>query len=247
MQIVILAAGKGSRMLSLTKKRPKPLIKVAGSTLLRHNLNFVKNFSPSEVLVVCGYKKKLIEKYLLRIKNEFKFKINILTNTKKISGNIYSLAVALPYIKEGLLLMNADHIYYHPEIVNKIKNSIKSKDFFAVCDFNRNLKENDMKVKTTADRKSIIIISKALANYNGGYTGMTLCSKKFYPQYCQFFKQTLKVANENTAVEAVLQFAAAEGGVQPKVCDISNLDWLEVDTSQDLQKTEDILSKLKTG
>lgn len=242
MQVIILAAGQGSRLLPLTQEIPKPLIKLNGLCLLQYSLEFVRSFSPFEVIVVCGDKKRLMKKYTLEIQNEFSYKIKALTNPKITPGNIYSLKIALPFIKDDFLLMNADHIYYHQKIISKIKKSIKKKDFFAVCDFDRVLGKDDMKIKTTKDKQEIVKISKKLRNYNGGYIGISFCSESFLPKYQYLFNLAMRDSKENTAVESVLQFAANKR-LFPKTCDISNLGWLEIDTLTDLKKAERILKK----
>ena len=53
-QAVILAAGKGTRLQPLTLTKPKVLLKVAGKTLLQHNLEQLEGLA-DEVIVVVGY------------------------------------------------------------------------------------------------------------------------------------------------------------------------------------------------
>lgn len=244
MQVIILAAGQGSRLLPLTKTIPKPLIEVNKIPLLKYSLEFIRNFFCSEVLIVCGYKNELIREYISKIRNEFPYVIKILTNPKRTTGNIHSLKIALPFVKGDFFLMNADHIYYNSEISCRIKNSIKGKSFFAVCDFDRVLEKDDMKIKTTKDKKEVVKISKRLRNYNGGYTGITFCSKSFFPKYQRLFRLALKNGKEHTVVESVLQLAA-DKKIYPKICDISNLGWLEIDTLANLTQAERFLKKLK--
>ncbi len=59
---VILAAGKSTRTLPLTETRPKPLLYVAGKTILEHNLLNLIKVGVEEVVLVVGYlKEKLIQ------------------------------------------------------------------------------------------------------------------------------------------------------------------------------------------
>ena len=59
MQVVILAAGRGTRMGDLTSDTPKPLLKVKDKTLLEYKLDVLPD-SISEVIFVIGYKQEQI-------------------------------------------------------------------------------------------------------------------------------------------------------------------------------------------
>jgi len=52
---VILAAGKGTRMLPLTERRPKPLVPVAGRPLLEHIVGGLASAGVDEVCLVIGW------------------------------------------------------------------------------------------------------------------------------------------------------------------------------------------------
>lgn len=58
LSVVILAAGKGTRMFS---KLPKVLHKLSNQPLLQYVINIAKNLNPENINVVVGYKSKEVE------------------------------------------------------------------------------------------------------------------------------------------------------------------------------------------
>jgi UDP-N-acetylglucosamine diphosphorylase / glucose-1-phosphate thymidylyltransferase / UDP-N-acetylgalactosamine diphosphorylase / glucosamine-1-phosphate N-acetyltransferase / galactosamine-1-phosphate N-acetyltransferase len=66
MKAVILAAGKGTRMKSLTQELPKPMLKVQGKPILEHILLGLLAAGLKEIFVVTGYRADVIEGYFGR-------------------------------------------------------------------------------------------------------------------------------------------------------------------------------------
>lgn len=66
MKAVIVAAGKGVRMLPLTRDKPKPLIEVNGKPFLLHLLErlYAAGFRDQDIAIVVGYKGEKIEEFL---------------------------------------------------------------------------------------------------------------------------------------------------------------------------------------
>ena len=61
MRAIILAAGRGSRMLELTDDKPKCLVEIAGQPLLYWQLAALQAAGVKELAVVTGYKSELIK------------------------------------------------------------------------------------------------------------------------------------------------------------------------------------------
>ena len=61
-KVLISAAGRGSRMLHLSKDKPKHLIETNGKPFLYYLLNNLKQAGFEEVIMVVGYKKDFMEK-----------------------------------------------------------------------------------------------------------------------------------------------------------------------------------------
>ncbi len=60
MKVLILAAGKGTRMKPLTHEIPKPLIPVNGKPFLQYLLDALKGAGCKDIAIVVGYKKEMI-------------------------------------------------------------------------------------------------------------------------------------------------------------------------------------------
>ncbi len=112
MKVVILAGGKGSRISEYTKKIPKPMIKIAGQTILEHIIQIYAKQLYNEFYILTGYKgniiKKFFNKYKLR-KNLYKLK----NFNKKIQIN---------FIHTGINTMTGGRI-------KKMSKIIKNEDF----------------------------------------------------------------------------------------------------------------------
>lgn len=63
MKGVILAAGKGTRMLPLTERRPKPLVPVLDRPMLEHIVSGVRDAGIDDILLIVGYKSEMIRSH----------------------------------------------------------------------------------------------------------------------------------------------------------------------------------------
>lgn len=63
MKAVILAAGKGTRMRELTAEIPKPMLKVQDKPILQHIVEGLVSAGVSEICVIVGWKREVIEEY----------------------------------------------------------------------------------------------------------------------------------------------------------------------------------------
>ena len=64
MDVLILAAGLGTRMEELTQDLPKPLLPVQGKPLLEYAFNLVQPLKPNQIYVNTHYHAKLIDTYI---------------------------------------------------------------------------------------------------------------------------------------------------------------------------------------
>ena len=101
---IILAAGKGRRMLPLTKKIPKALVKIKNKTLIERKINSLRKIKINNIHVTVGHKSFLLSKYL------YKKQINSIINTKGQNNTWWIFNTLLGYINENILLSTCDSI-----------------------------------------------------------------------------------------------------------------------------------------
>lgn len=107
MKAMILAAGRGERMMPLTATTPKPLLKVAGKPLLQYHIERLRDAGIKEIVINHCYHGEQIETYF---GNGEQFGVSILwsreTTALETAGGIYQ---ALPLLGEApFIIVNAD-------------------------------------------------------------------------------------------------------------------------------------------
>ena len=115
---MILAAGFGKRIHPLTRKLPKPLLKIGNITLLSNALKFLELFGISEVVINVHYLGEQIVDYINS--NQFNLSINVVKEKDKILDTGGGVLNAIQYFSnEPFLIINPDTIwnsYYLKEL-----------------------------------------------------------------------------------------------------------------------------------
>ncbi len=117
MHAIILAAGKGTRLLPLTQTTPKPLIEVAGVPLIEHVLCALPN-EIDEVTIVVGYLGEQIQE---RIGNAYKGKNIAYVVQHRLDGTGGALELAREKVHGPTLVVNADDLYEQADLTRLIK------------------------------------------------------------------------------------------------------------------------------
>jgi choline kinase len=111
---IILAAGRGSRMKSLTDERPKCLVELRGKPLLEWQLESLRAAGISDIAVVTGYKRELLaERGLSEFHNPRWAETNMVS----------SLACAESWLEGQPCIVSYSDIFYSPVAVQSLINS----------------------------------------------------------------------------------------------------------------------------
>lgn len=114
MKAIILAAGRGSRMKSLTDERPKCLVELRGKPLLEWQLESLRAAGISDIAVVTGYKRELLaERGLSEFHNPRWAETNMVS----------SLACAESWLQGQPCIVSYSDIFYSPVAVRSLINN----------------------------------------------------------------------------------------------------------------------------
>jgi UDP-N-acetylglucosamine diphosphorylase / glucose-1-phosphate thymidylyltransferase / UDP-N-acetylgalactosamine diphosphorylase / glucosamine-1-phosphate N-acetyltransferase / galactosamine-1-phosphate N-acetyltransferase len=128
-QVVILAAGDGRRMLPLTEKTPKLLLKVAGKPLVDYILEGVKELGITDVVFVIGYLKDQIIAYL---SDYHGLNIHFAEQNKKL-GTAHAVGLSEPYITGDFLVLNGD-VLFEKKAIGKLISEHKNHELNIVSE-----------------------------------------------------------------------------------------------------------------
>ena len=107
MKVMILAAGKGERMGDLTKKIPKPLIKVRGKSLIEWHLEKLSSTGFKDIVINVCYLPEIIKEF---VGDGSRWKLNVVYSEENpILETAGGIKNALPLLgSEPFLVINAD-------------------------------------------------------------------------------------------------------------------------------------------
>lgn len=107
--VMLFAAGFGTRMRPLTLDRPKPLIEVAGQTLLDHAMAIVRDFGPRAIVVNAHYHADQIVRHFAGTE------VHVQVETPDILDTGGGLKAALPLLgSDTVFTMNTDAVWSGP-------------------------------------------------------------------------------------------------------------------------------------
>jgi choline kinase len=229
MNIIILAAGIGSRLYPLTKDTPKCLLKVDHQTILEKTLNNLKlasNNSNLHKYIVVGFEHEKIKEVIpdcIFIHNPFFRKTN----------SIASLWFANDLLTNESIIINAD-VCLSKEILEKVFQS--KLDDFVICDSSKKCTDADYKI--VVQDEHITDMGKILPsdNYLGEYAGLTKLSQNGAILLKHEIKKMVLNEQYDTWYETALVNIIKEQNFKLSYLDIASLPWIELDSIKDFDK-----------
>jgi glucose-1-phosphate thymidylyltransferase len=107
MQVVLPVAGFGSRMRPQTWSKPKPLLHVAGNTVLGHTLDKLADLKVNEVIFITGWLGEQIQDW---VKRRYAFSARYVVQ-EKLEGQAHAIHLAKEYLSGPCLVIFVDTIF----------------------------------------------------------------------------------------------------------------------------------------
>ena len=236
---MVLAAGAGRRLGSLTDALPKTLIPVDGErAILDVTLENLKTVGLDEVAIVTGFAAERIEERVPELERRYGVRIRTIFNDKaEIWNNAYSLWCAREAFAEGVLLVNGDTLT--PPVVLERLLAGRGEDVVLAVDREKPLAEEEMKVQLSEDG-ILERITKLMdpAEAHGEYIGLTLIEPAAAGPLADALEATFE-RDPQLYYEDGFQELADRGG-RIGAAEIGAVDWVEIDDDRDLAKARSL-------
>ena len=231
-QCLILAAGNGTRIKSISGDLPKPLVAFRGKPILEHVIDRARQAGIDDVVIVLGYRSDLIRRWLDG--RSLGVSITLVENPDYHKANGISVLKARNEIQDNFLLLMADHIF-EPETARVLlKQSLTPGDVILAVDPNIDrIFDLDDATKVLRRGDWIVDIGKEIVHYDALDTGMFLCSPALFDD----LEAAVKDGNCSLS-DGMRQLIARE---RLRSLEVGDGQWQDLDTPEALAHAEDVL------
>lgn len=225
MKAIILAAGKATRLLPLTKDTHQCLLEVNGKPILEHQIKALNKAGIKDITVITGYFEDKVKSFC------DKLKVKTLFNPfYTVSGMAMTLWIAKEELKNGFLFLYSD-IIFDPLIV---KGMLQDKSDILLAIKKDGLREEAEKV---IEKNNIIknVTKRKIKGENGEFIGIAKFSangsKKLIQQLNEIGKKDLN-ARFIDAIDVLIKDSTIPA------YNIKNKKFIDIDFPEDLKKSE---------
>jgi choline kinase len=237
---MVLAAGAGRRLESLTEDLPKTLLPVDGErTILDIALGNLRRAGLETVVVVTGYAAERLSERQAALEERHDVKLELVYNPKAEEwNNCYSLWCAREHFAQGVLLCNGDTVH-PPEVEERLLAGRGDAELVLALDDAKTLGAEEMKVLLGEDGL-LRGINKAHdpAAAAGEYIGLTVIEPAAADGLADALEATWR-RDPGLYYEDGFQEYSDRGG-RVGVASVGGLDWVEVDDQADLDRAREV-------
>jgi glucose-1-phosphate thymidylyltransferase len=106
-KVIIPLAGKGTRLLPITRHVPKPLIRVAGRPVMDYVMDALEGLDVEELIFITGHLKEQVEQY---VRTHYRQPARFIEQRVQ-DGTAGAVALAEPYVRGPVLIIFVDTVF----------------------------------------------------------------------------------------------------------------------------------------
>jgi NDP-sugar pyrophosphorylase family protein len=225
MQVVLLVAGKGTRMGEATRALPKPLLEAGGKSLLEHKLDMLPDEIDDIVLVV-GYHGRLIRD---KIRDTYNGRRVRYAEQSEYNGTAGALLCAKELVDDRFLVMMGDDIYAKEDVEACMEHE------WAICA--KKVKNREMGGEILLkDEEHMIGMHEQRHFVQNGLinTGMYALEKSYFDEEPVLVEGTNEIGIPHTLAVCAQQY--------PVKVIVSDAPWMQVSNQDDLKQLNELLA-----
>lgn len=230
MQAIILAAGRGSRLGTLTEEIPKAFLEIQGFKMIEYSIAMLHSFNIQDITIVTGYRCEMFEKLTEQIEG-IRCVFNPFYEMTNVLGSFY---MGQNRLAEDFVYLHADTLC-DPEIFREMleeEGDIILPVDFGPCD------EEAMKVRTEDGGVKEINKTMPCKEAEGEFIGIARISGNVIPDLKKASEKLLRNREFSSYFEAAIQCLIDMNKYRIKTVPTKGMFWGEVDFLQDYQKAD---------
>ncbi|AWX95203.1 TPA: phosphocholine cytidylyltransferase family protein [Streptococcus suis] len=234
MKIILLAAGRGTRISRYIQDRPKCTVNLTEKqTLIEYTVSMFNRYGFDDISIILGYRQDVIREVLKDYNVKFYY-----NPFYDVTNSIASLWFAREELNDDLFIMNAD-VFLDTKTLDKILSEKKSPVLFS--DESRK-EEADYKFYYEAEK--LIKYGKELSveETTGEYIGAAIINKEFLPKFNRTLLNKINHQEHGQWWEEILYSMTRDESIY--VSSVTGNFWAEVDYIEDY---ENIISFVKNN
>jgi choline kinase len=244
MKAIILAAGMGTRLASVTGGMPKCLVKVGGVPLVDRLIERIGQAGIEEVILVTGHRAEELREHVSQIDHPLA-KSAVFVHNEHYSdmGNFYSLLVAEEAVGDSSFIKIDGDVLMDSEVLPKIM-AAPGPAVLAI-DKRDGMGEEEMKVRLDADGR-VVELNKRMdpGQAAGEFIGVDRVDAELTGTVFDMLRVLMEVGETDEYYERAYE-RLIQSGTSYVVADVTTCTWTEIDDDNDLKQAEEMLASSK--
>ena len=233
-QIVILAAGLGSRLTGVEGSLPKPLVEVAGLPLIAHALAHAEASGCREAVIVIGHQRGRVRQVVEGLQTSLG--IRFVEAEDPSAPNGHSLLAAAPLAQSCFYLQMVDHVFTQPVLPLLGRSRLRDDEAGRLLvDLSPDVAlDLEDATRVRLDGARIVSIGKGLPAWDAVDTGCFLLTERVFDALREV------PAGESRTVSSGMRRLVEKGALW--AVSIGEIAWADVDTPADLAAAQQALA-----